>query len=158
MAIRLAHPRRYQILRHIRTLDPQRDRDEIAWWDVATSSPGTTTRARHRVPARLRHPAIARLLDRTGEFENDGVKRYDDTLIFGEEAVVEGIDSERAPRRVRRLNRIHGHYDIPNDEFQYVLATTIVGPVRWIRRYGWRDARPGRAGGADHGSPPASAS
>ena len=33
---------------------------------------------------------------------------------------------------VRLLNRIHGHHDIPNDEFRYVLATTIVGPVRWI--------------------------
>ena len=43
---------------------------------------------------------------------------------------------------VRRLNRIHGHYDIPNDEFQYVLATTIVGPVRWISRYGWRELDP----------------
>ena len=43
---------------------------------------------------------------------------------------------------MRRLNRIHGHYDIPNDEFQYVLATTLVGPVRWISRYGWRDLDP----------------
>lgn len=34
--------------------------------------------------------------------------------------------------------RIHGHYDIPNHEFAYVLATTIVGPVRWIETYGWR--------------------
>jgi hypothetical protein len=43
---------------------------------------------------------------------------------------------------VDRLNRIHGHYAIPNHEFQYVLATTLVGPVRWIARYGWRDLDP----------------
>ncbi len=53
-----------------------------------------------------------------------------------------GIDSERGHAAVRRLNRIHGHYDIPNDELAYVLATTIVGPVRWISRYGWRPLDP----------------
>jgi hypothetical protein len=50
---------------------------------------------------------------------------------------VEGINSPRSHAGVRRLNQIHGHYAIPNDEFQYVLATTIVGPVRWIDQYGY---------------------
>ena len=72
-------------------------------------------------------PSIARLLHETGEFEHDGMKRYDDTILIGQEATVDGIDSERGHAAVRRLNRIHGHYDIPNDEFAYVLATTIVG-------------------------------
>ena len=87
-------------------------------------------------------PSIARLLDRTKQFEDDGIKRYDDTLFFQEEAIVEGVDSERSHRAVDRLNRIHGHYSIPNHEFQYVLATTLVGPVRWIEKYGWRRLDP----------------
>ena len=87
-------------------------------------------------------PSIARLLDRTKQFEDDGIKRYDDTLFFQEEAIVEGVDSERSHAAVDRLNRIHGHYSIPNHEFQYVLATTLVGPVRWIERYGWRRLDP----------------
>ena len=143
MGFRLAHPRRYQIRDHVRTLDPARDRDEIAWlvsrhefpWDY---NQGTGI-------AFLRDygiPSIAALLDRTAEFERDGVKRYDDTLLVAEEASVEGIDSERGHATVRRLNRVHGHYDIPNDEFQFVLATTIVGPVEWIREFGWRDLEP----------------
>jgi hypothetical protein len=143
MGFRLAHPRRYQIRDHVRTLDPASDRDEIAWlvsrhefpWDY---NQGTGI-------AFLRDygiPSIAALLDRTAEFESDGVKRYDDTLLVAEEATVEGLDSERGHATLRRLNRIHGHYDIPNDEFQYVLATTIVGPVEWIREYGWRDLEP----------------
>ena len=143
MGFRLAHPRRYQIRDHVRTLDPVCDRDEIAWlvsrhefpWDY---NQGTGV-------AFLRDygiPSIAALLDRTAEFETDGVKRYDDTLLVAEEASVEGIDSERGHATLRRLNRIHGHYDIPNDEFQYVLATTIVGPVEWIREFGWRDLEP----------------
>jgi len=141
--VRLAHPRRYEIRDHIRTLDPVRDRDEIVWlvsrhefpWDY---NQGTGV-------AFLRDygiPSIAVLLDRTGEFDHDGIKRYDDTLLVAEEATVEGIDSERGHASLRRLNRIHGHYDIPRHEFHYVLATTIVGPVEWIRAYGWRDLEP----------------
>jgi hypothetical protein len=143
--MRLGSRGRYDHLDEIRTLDPHddADRDRIV-----------TLTARHDFPwdfdqgvaiAFLRDygvPSISRLLDRTRQFEDDGVKRYDDTLIFQEEAIVEGVESERSHTAVRRLNRIHGHYDIPNDEFQYVLATTLVGPVRWISRYGWRDLDP----------------
>jgi len=143
MRLRLHHPRRFEIRDHVRTLDPGRHRDQIAWlvtrhefpWDY---NQGTGI-------AFLRDygiPSIAALLDRTGEFERDGVKRYDDTLLVAEEATVEGIDSERGRASLRRLNRIHGHYDIPDHEFHYVLATTIVGPVEWIRAYGWRDLEP----------------
>lgn len=136
---------RYANLAEIRTLDPydDADRDRIV-----------TLTARHDFPwdfdqgvaiAFLRDygvPSISRLLDRTRQFEDHGVKRYDDTLIFQEEAVAEGVDSPRAQAALDRLNRIHGHYKIPDDEFQYVLATTLVGPVRWIRRYGWRRLDP----------------
>lgn len=136
---------RFDNLREIRSLDPYDDagRDRIV-----------TLTGRHDFPwdldqgtaiAFLRDygvPSISRLLDRTQQFESDGIKRYDDTLFFQEEAVLEGVDSERSHTAVERLNRIHGHYSIPNDEFQYVLATTLVGPVRWISRYGWRSLDP----------------
>jgi ER-bound oxygenase mpaB/B'/Rubber oxygenase, catalytic domain len=143
MRLRLAHPRRYEILEHVRTLDPARDRDEIAWlvsrhefpWDY-TQGTGIAFLRDYGIPT------IAALLDRTGEFEHDGVKRHDDTLLVAEEASIEGLDSERGRATLRRLNRIHGRYRIPNDEFQFVLATTIVGPVEWIRAYGWRDLDP----------------
>ncbi len=143
--MRLGSRGRYAHLDEIRTLDPydDADRDRIV-----------TLTARHDLPwdfdqgvaiAFLRDygvPSISRLLDRTRQFEDDGIKRYDDTLIFQEEAVADGVDSPRSREAIDRLNRIHGHYEIPNDEFQYVLATTIVGPVRWIRRYGWRQLDP----------------
>jgi mpaB/rubber oxygenase-like protein len=136
---------RYDNLATIRTLDPydDSDRDRIV-----------TLTGRHDFPwdfdqgtaiAFLRDygvPSISRLLDHTGEFEHHGVKRYDDTIVFQEEAIAEGVDSDRSHAAIRRLNRIHGHYDIPDDELRYVLATTLVGPVRWISRYGWRDLDP----------------
>jgi hypothetical protein len=139
----LAHPRRHEHLRRIRALDPERDADEILGltarhefpWDYAQGT-GIAFMRDYGVPS------ISRLLHRTGEFEHDGVKRYDDTILIGQEATVDGIDSERGHAAVRRLNRIHGHYDIPDDELAYVLATTIVGPVRWISAYGWRPLDP----------------
>lgn len=138
-----AHPRRYDNLRRIRALDPERDADEILGltarrefpWDYSQGT-GIAFMRDYGVPS------IARLLHETGEFEHDGVKRYNDTILIGQEATVDGIDSERGHAAVRRLNRIHGHYDIPDDELAYVLATTIVGPVRWISLYGWRPLDP----------------
>lgn len=130
-------------LRRIRSLDPEVDHDEIL-----------RLTARHEFPwdyvqgtgiAFMRDygvPSIAALLDRTAEFAEHGVKRYDDTLLIAEEATLEGIDSPRSHAALRRLNRIHGHYDIPDHEKAYVLATTIVGPVRWIEAYGWRRLDP----------------
>jgi len=140
---RLHHPRRYDVLREVRSLDPVRDTDRIVWLTTRHEFPWDYTQGTGI--AFLRDygvPSISRLLRRTGQFEHAGIKRYDDTLLFAEEASVEGIDSDRSHAALRRLNRIHGHYDIPNDEFRYVLATTIVGPVRWIEQFGWRRLDP----------------
>jgi len=134
---------RYANLERLRRLDPATDYNEITWitsrlefpWDYLQGT-GIAFLRDYGVPS------ISRLLDQTREFEDDGVKRYDDTLLIGQEAVVHGVDSEAGHAALRRLNRIHGHYEIPNDEFQFVLATTIVGPVRWISRYGWRRLDP----------------
>ncbi len=139
----LRHPRRLDNLREIRALDPERDTDRILWLTSRLDFPWDYTQG--TAIAFLRDygvPSIAALLHATGEFEEHGVKRYDDTLLFAEESTAEGLDSPRAHAAVRRLNRIHGHYDIPPDEFRYVLATTIVGPVRWIEQYGWRRLDP----------------
>jgi len=137
------HPARYRNLERIRALDPERDADEILRitsrlefpWDY-TQGTGIAFLRDYGVPP------IARLLDATGEFEHHGVKRYDDTILIGDEATIDGIDSPRGHAALRRLNRIHGHYEIPPDQYAFVLATTIVGPVEWIRRYGWRELDP----------------
>ncbi|WP_330241666.1 oxygenase MpaB family protein [Streptomyces sp. NBC_00525] len=130
---------RYSRLREIRRMDPSRDYAEILRlisqyefpWDYRQ---GVSV-------AFLRDygvPRISVLLDRTQEFERNGQKRYDDTVLIGYEMAIDGFDSERGRAAARHLNRIHGRYRIPNDDFRYVLATTVVGPKRWIDRYGWR--------------------
>ncbi|MFF5158360.1 oxygenase MpaB family protein [Streptomyces sp. NPDC000348] len=130
---------RYSRLRRIRQMDPQQDFEQIYRWITHYEFPrdylhGTSI-------AFLRDygvPRISRLLDRTQEFERAGQKRYDDTVLITYEMVREGMGSEHGRAAARHLNRIHGRYRIPNEDFLYVLATTVVGPKRWIDRFGWR--------------------
>ena len=49
-----------------------------------------------------------------------------------------GYDSERGKRALRRMNQLHGRFDIANEDFLYVLSTFIYEPIRWNERFGWR--------------------
>ena len=141
--LRLAHPRRYDNLRRIDQLDPAVDHDEIIGLTAYHEFPWEYVQGTSIAFMRdYGVPSISDLLDRTGRFEHDGQKRYDDTVLIGQEAVAHGIDSPQAHAAVRHLNGIHGHYGIPNHEFRYVLATTLVGPKRFIDRYGYRALHP----------------
>ena len=86
-------------------------------------------------------PSIAGLLDRTGEFEQRPRKRYDDTGLMVAELLRHGPDSPRGTAVIARMNRIHAHYAISNDDFLYVLSTFVAEPIRWLERYGWRPLR-----------------
>jgi len=83
-------------------------------------------------------PSIAGLLDRTGEFAQRPRKRYDDTGLMVAELLRHGPDSPAGGAVIARMNRIHGHYPIGNDDFLYVLSTFVAEPIRWLERYGWR--------------------
>ena len=141
--MRLRHPRRLDNLHRIERLDPDVDFDEIIGLVAYHEFPWEYVQGTSIAFMRdYGVPSISDLLDRTGRFEHDGQKRYDDTVLIGQEATVDGIDSPRAHEAVRHLNRIHGHYGIPNHEFRYVLATTLVAPKRFIDRYGYRPLHP----------------
>ena len=83
-------------------------------------------------------PSIGRLLFETGEFTERVQKRYDDTALLLEEILEHSLTHERGRAAVRRINQMHGHYDISDDDFRYVLATFVVMPRRWIDAYGYR--------------------
>jgi len=44
----------------------------------------------------------------------------------------------RGKEALDRLNWVHGHYQIANEDFLYVLSTFIYEPIYWIDKYGWR--------------------
>jgi hypothetical protein len=120
-------------------LDPDRDYQQICsltfgvalGWEVSRS---LELAIFHTFAA----PSISKILDTTGEFAHCGQKRYDDTVALLREIARGGPGSPAGRSAIRRMNRIHRAYDIANDDLIYVLATFVVVPVRWIRRYGWR--------------------
>ncbi|WP_168698401.1 oxygenase MpaB family protein [Gordonia paraffinivorans] len=83
-------------------------------------------------------PSIGDLLYKTGGFTKETQKRYDDTVLLLEAPLEYGIDSPLGRAGIRRINQMHGMYDISNDDFLYVLSTFVVCPVEWVEAYEWR--------------------
>jgi hypothetical protein len=83
-------------------------------------------------------PRIAGLLAHTGETTRQPAKRSYDTALVIYELISAGFDDDRGREMVRLLNRVHGRWNIANEDFLYVLSTFIVVPTRWIEHHGWR--------------------
>ena len=132
-------PRR-TILDRILRLDPVKDHHEIVYLDSCYEFPWDTTRSLEFALFRtFAVPTIGALLDQTGEFGQRPQKRYDDTDLIVSEILENGYDSERGRAALRRMNRLHGRFDISNDDFLYVLSTFVFEPIRWNARFGWRE-------------------
>jgi len=126
-------------LQEIRGLDPASGHSRIVYLDTCFEFPWDTTRALELALFRtFAVPSVAALLDSTGEFRNAPQKRYDDTDLILSTIVEAGYDSEDGKRAIRRMNRIHGRFEISNDDFVYVLSSFVFEPIRWNARFGWR--------------------
>jgi len=130
---------RYQRLQQIQQLDPIPDHCQICNLLAGYEFPWDITRSLELAMIKTYCvPSIARLLDRTGEFHHHTQKRYDDTGLLVAEILKNGYQSDRGQESIRRMNLIHGHYQISNEDFLYVLSTFIYEPIRWNERFGWR--------------------
>jgi hypothetical protein len=130
--------------RHIARLDPETDYEEIYRILLTHEFPWDLTQALSMALFRTYAvPSISRLLDQTGEFARNTQKRYDDTALLLDEASAQGLHSDHGRRAIRRINQMHGAYDIDPADLRYVLATFVVTPTRWLDRFGWRPLSPG---------------
>lgn len=126
-------------LREIQTLDPERDCRRIVFLDTFLEFPFDTTRALELAFFKtFASPAIAELLDSTGEFTLRGQKRYDDTDLLISAFSEEGWDGPLGRRALRRMNQLHGRFEIANEDFLYVLSAMVLEPIRWNERFGRR--------------------
>jgi len=126
-------------LREIRGLDPVADHRRIVYLDVCFEFPWDTTRSLELALFRtFAVPSIAARLNSTGEFGRAAQKRYDDTDLILSTIVEAGYDSEEGKRAIRQMNRIHGRFEITNEDFLYVLSSFVFEPIRWNDRFGWR--------------------
>jgi hypothetical protein len=135
--------RRLQRLRQLQGLDPERDHQQIVHLCSCYEFPFDFTRALEFALFRtFAAPRIAALLDRTGEFFRRPQKRYDDTDLIISTLLECGYDSERGQVALRRMNELHGRFQIANADFLYVLSTFVFEPIRWLDRFGWRPLCP----------------
>jgi len=67
-----------------------------------------------------------------------GARRYADTGVLISDFTTYPFDSERRARALARMNFLHSHYLISNDDMLYTLSVFIVTPRRWIEKYEWR--------------------
>jgi len=130
---------RFSVLRQIQSLDPERDHQRIVFLSKCYDFAFDTTRALEFALYRTYCvPSISALLDRTGEFRLRPQKRYDDTDLIVSTLMEWGYDSELGRAALRRMNQIHGRFEIANDDLLYVLSTFVFEPIRWNARFGWR--------------------
>ena len=130
---------RYQRQQQIQQLDPVIDHCQICNLLAGYEFPWDVTRSLELAMLKTYCvPSISQLLDRTGEFHHHTQKRYDDTGLLVAEIMKWGYQSDRGQESIRRMNVIHGHYGIGNEDFLYVLSSFIYEPIRWNERFGWR--------------------
>jgi hypothetical protein len=130
---------RFDNLREIERLDPERDCQRIVHLSFGYEFPWDSTRALEVALYRTYCvPSISALLDRSGEFYRAAQRRYDDTAILVAEMCEWGFEEGRGREALERMNWAHSHFRIANDDFLYVLSTFVYEPVRWIDRFCWR--------------------
>ncbi len=131
------------IRREIAQLDAQRGCQRIVHLLSCYEFPFDVTRA---LEVALFHTygsqSVARLLDRTGQFQRHGQKRYDDTNVLIALFMEAGWDGDEGARALARMNSLHAHFRIPNEDFLFVLWTFLDFPVQWMRDFGWRAFTP----------------
>jgi ER-bound oxygenase mpaB/B'/Rubber oxygenase, catalytic domain len=126
-------------LREIRRLDPVADHSRVVYLDTCFEFPWDTTRSLELALFRtFAVPSVAAVLDSSGEFGRAAQKRYDDTDLILSTIVEAGYDSDEGKRAIRQMNRIHGRFEISNEDFLYVLSSFVFEPIRWNARFGWR--------------------
>ena len=109
--------KRYQNLDPIQQLDPIQDHQEICRLMAGYEFPWDINRALEIALFRtFCVPSISALLDKTGEFHTRPQKRYDDTALIVAEILKWGYDSDRGREAIRRMNHMHGRFQISNPD------------------------------------------
>lgn len=123
----------------ITQLDPEKEHEQISFLLSCHVFPWDLERALEFALFRtFAVPSISGLLAQTGEFQHRPRKRYDDTELILFEILEHGMNSLRGKRAIRRMNSMHGRFEISNDDFLYVLSTFIFEPIRWLEKYAYR--------------------
>lgn len=131
---------RYDILREIEQLDPETDYERIVYLVGCYEYPWLIKKSLEFALFRTYAvPHTSRILVATGQLGQHGQKRYDDTSLMLAGIAEHGIESEFAQTVIATMNRLHGRWNLRNEDMLYVLSTFIFEPIRWHKTYGWRN-------------------
>ena len=127
------------VQRELESLDPVKDHQRMVHLALCYEFPFDMVRANElALFATYASVSISTLLDRTGEFRKHGQKRYDDTRFLITKFAEDGYDGPFGQRAIAQMNKIHGNFRIPNDDYIFVLSTLVFYPMDWMDKYGWR--------------------
>lgn len=133
------HPQRVQRTAAMAQLDPATDWHEIykrlTLWELPVEARFGFQLAFYRPFA---VPRMAAVLQHTGHFRRDTVRRAYDTALVIHEIIWGGVESDRGRRMVKLMNAVHDRPDIQSEDMTYLLGALIVVPTRFMDRYGWR--------------------
>ncbi|MCD2189828.1 oxygenase MpaB family protein [Actinomycetospora soli] len=115
------------------TLDPERDHTEIARTSLETlHGHRALVLAMFTVSfmKQVAVPTMGRILWRrgTGDIITDTAGRNDDTIVFFGRFLEHGPDSPEGIRWIERLNAIHAHFPIRDEDSLYTLGTLALDP------------------------------
>lgn len=130
---------RYDIFKRVLQLDPKADCQEITYLVGAYEYPWLIKKSLEFALFRTYAvPHTSRILVASGQFESHGQKRYDDTTLMLAGLAEKGYDSDYGKAVITTMNRLHGRWNLKNEDMLYVLSTFIFEPIRWHQKYGWR--------------------
>jgi hypothetical protein len=67
-----------------------------------------------------------------------GGRRYADTGVLISDFTSFPFDSERHAMALARVNWLHAHYPISNDDMLYTLSVFVSVPKMWLAKFDWR--------------------
>lgn len=134
----LGEPDRYARLRRIEALDPDSDYREIVGLFYTDFRSVMLPQGFNGFMMTYAAPRISRVLAQTGELEKRVAKRIIDTILLSRLVMEHGFAPGPGRDAARRVNAMHRHYDIHEDDFVAVGCDEALCGLELAERYGWR--------------------
>lgn len=130
-----------QVRRRIAALDPVRDADEITRLSLAIlhgHNPLVYALFTVAFLKQVAVPTMARTLYRhgTGDIVRETLRRNDDTIVFFGQLIEHGPGSAVGSAWIERLNEIHAHFPLRDQDSVYTLATLALDPHALTSAFG----------------------
>lgn len=134
----LGAPDKFARLHRIQSLDPESDYREIVGLFYADFRSVMLPQGFNGFMMTYASPRISRVLAQTGELEKRVAKRVIDTILLSRTVMENGFAPGPGRDAARRVNAMHRHYDIHEDDFVAVGCDEALCGLELAEEFGWR--------------------